>query len=421
MLKLKPVFCMALLSLACANIADAQQKSLVETAVGAGKFNTLVTAVKAAGLVEALSGPGQLTVFAPTDEAFSKLDPALLKSLLLPENKAKLAAVLSYHVVPGRVSAQAAYGLASADSLGGQRLNLKLNGDVPMVNDASLVATDIGCTNGVIHVIDKVLIPALDTIPETAVKAGTFNTLVAAVGAAGLGEVLSGQGPLTVFAPTDDAFAKLPAGTVEMLLKPENKQKLIDILKYHVVAGRVYDDQAVKSGRATTLLGRSLKIGFSAAGIKVNDSLVVAKNIDAVNGLVHVIDEVLLPSGGVTPTEALATLKNAIERGAPVFNSGDSKQCADIYAATLTELMESGIEGIDDHSMERVKHSLASAASSAHSDHDRAWALRSTVDQLFNRLGRMPVQTFTSQQPMTTTIPVIEPILEPTLIGPATN
>lgn len=409
MSKLRSLFSLTLISLACVNIADAQQKTIVETAVGAGNFNTLVTAVKAAGLVDALSGQNQLTVFAPTDEAFSKLDPQLLQTLLLPENKAKLAAVLTYHVVPGRVSAQAAYALPNAASLGEQRLNLKLNGDTPMINDAAVVATDIGCSNGVIHVIDTVLVPALDTIPETAVKAGTFNTLVAAVGAAGLGEVLGGKGPFTVFAPTDEAFTKLPAGTVETLLKPENKQKLIDILKYHVVAGRVYDDQAVKATRATTLLGRSVRIGFSAAGIKVNDSTVVAKNIDASNGVIHVIDEVLLPSGGVTPSEALATLTGAINRGVPVFNAGDAKQCADIYASTLNQLMDSGIEGADQHTVAMVKNSIGSSMS-MQSDTDRAWALRGTVDRLFNRLGQMPMQTMTSQPQMQTVIPTIEPI-----------
>lgn len=418
MLKFKTLLSMAAILLACANIANAQQKNIVETAIGAGNFNTLVTAVKAAGLADALSGHDQLTVFAPTDEAFSKLDPQLLQSLLLPENKAKLVAVLTYHVVPGRVSAETAYGLRNANSLAGQRLNLSLDGQAPMINDASIITTDIGCTNGVIHVIDKVMVPALDTIPETATKAGTFNTLLAAVGAAGLGEVLGGKGPFTVFAPNDNAFAALPAGTVETLLKPENKQKLIDILKYHVVAGRVYDNDAVKAGRANTLLGRSVQIGFSAEGIKVNDSKVIAKNVDASNGVIHVIDEVLLPSGGVTPSEALATLTTAINAGVPVFNSGDAKQCADIYAATLRQLAESGIQGADENTMSMVRTSLDNTNAML-GDTDRAWALRGAVDHLFNRLGQMPMRQMQKMtiQPTTQIAPTIGPILT----GPGNN
>lgn len=128
------------------------------------------------------------------------------------------------------------------------------------------------------------------------IAAGNFNTLVTAVKAAGLVDTLNGHTQFAVFAPTDEASAALPAGTVESLLKPENKQKLIDILKYHVVSGRIYDNDAVKTGRAKTLLGRSVDVSFSAGGIKINDSQVVAKNIETSNGVVHVIDAVLLPS-----------------------------------------------------------------------------------------------------------------------------
>ena len=124
-----------------------------------------------------------------------------------------------------------------------------------------------------------------------------FNTLLAAVGQAGLGGVLNADGPFTVFAPTDEAFAKLPEGTVESLLKPENKQKLINILKYHVVSGRVYASDAIKARDAKTLLGRSIEIQFSADGTRINDANLLAANIEASNGVVHVIDKVILPPG----------------------------------------------------------------------------------------------------------------------------
>ena len=143
------------------------------------------------------------------------------------------------------------------------------------VGDAQIVVTDIPCSNGVIHVIDTVLIPEFNTIPGTAQAAGQFNTLVAAVGAAGLADVLGSEGPFTVFAPTDEAFSNLPSGTVETLLKPENKQDLINILKYHVIAGRVYASDAVKAGKAKTLLGRSVDIGLAASGITVNNAKVI--------------------------------------------------------------------------------------------------------------------------------------------------
>ena len=277
----------------------AQQKTIVETAVGAGNFETLVAAVQAAGLVDTLNGHDEFTVFAPTDAAFAHVAPETLQALLRPENKDQLTGILTYHVVPGRVNASDAYGLNSAPTVNGQRLPLNFRGESLQVGEATITTTDIQCSNGVIHVIDAVLMPGQNSIPAVAQSAGQFNTLLAAVGAAGLAEVLSGPGPFTVFAPTDEAFASLPEGTVENLLKPENKQQLIDILKYHVIDGRVYDDDAVKARRASTLLGRGVDINLDAGGLMVNDARVVAKNIDASNGVVHVIDCGPYPSGHV--------------------------------------------------------------------------------------------------------------------------
>lgn len=366
----------------------AQQKSIAQTAIGAGNFKTLVAAAQAADLVGALSGGQELTVFAPTDAAFAKLAPGTVETLLLPENKDRLAAILNYHVVPGRVLAADAYGLTSAQTLNGQRLELNLRSDFPKINNATLAATDIQCTNGVIHVIDEVLLPAEKTIPVVATEAGIFNTLVAAVGAADLGGVLNGKGPFTVFAPTDDAFAKLPAGTVESLLEPGNKQKLIDILKCHVVAGRVYDDQAVKARSAETLLGRSVKIGFSADGISINDATVVSKNIETSNGVVHAIDAVLLPGSTLSPADAMGMLTSAIEEGVPAFNSGDHRLCCDIYRSTMMTFMDTGISGADAHTMSMISDTLTQASHST-SDTDRAWALRGGLDSLRSRLSHM--------------------------------
>ena len=368
-------------------VANAQQKSIVETAVAAGNFNTLVAAVKAADLVDALSGSQPLTVFAPTDAAFEKIDPLTMDSLLDPANRDQLKAILTYHVVAGRVKAADAYGLNSSKSLQGQRLNLNLRGETPTINNSKLVVTDIECSNGVIHVIDEVLLPASKNIPETAVEAGVFNTLVAAVGAADLAGALSSPGPFTVFAPTDEAFAKLPEGTVETLLKPENRQQLVDILKYHVVSGRIYDDEAVKAHSASTLLGRSLQISFSAKGLMVNDANVTAKNVEASNGVIHVIDSVLLPSPNLSAREALAMLESAVNAGVPTYNSGNYKGCCDIYTAVMKDIKEAGISGMQNY-VSAVAVSTMSNAEQSVTDSDRAWALRRGIDSLRSRLGK---------------------------------
>jgi len=140
------------------------------------------------------------------------------------------------------------------------------------------------------------LAPASSTdIVDTAAKAGQFKTLIAAVKAAELESTLRGPGPFTVFAPTDEAFAKLPAGTVDSLLKPENKGKLQSILKYHVVSGKVMSTQAVKLTSAKTVLGKDLKLDASGGGLKVGGANVVKPDIEASNGVIHVIDTVIVP------------------------------------------------------------------------------------------------------------------------------
>ena len=149
----------ASLILATAAFAAAPAKDIVDTAVSAGSFNTLVAAVQAAGLVDTLKGAGPFTVFAPTDEAFAKLPAGTVEDLLKPENKAKLAAILTYHVVSGKVMAEDVVKLHSAKTVNGQEVTVKTEMGSVTVDNAKVVKTDILCTNGVIHVIDTVILP----------------------------------------------------------------------------------------------------------------------------------------------------------------------------------------------------------------------------------------------------------------------
>jgi uncharacterized surface protein with fasciclin (FAS1) repeats len=279
-------------------VAYEKEKKLdiVDTAVKAGSFKTLAAALKAAGLVDTLKGRGPFTVFAPSDEAFEKLPSGTAETLLKPENKDKLVAILTYHVVAGNVKAADVVKLKSAKTVQGSDVKITVADGKVMVNDSNVVKTDISCGNGVIHVIDTVLLPKegpMDIV-DTAVKAGSFKTLAAALEAAGLVETLKGTGPFTVFAPTDEAFAKLPAGTVETLLKPENKDKLVAILTYHVVAGNVKAADVVKLKSAETVLGQTVAID-AKDGVKINNAKVVKADIACGNGVIHVIDTVLLP------------------------------------------------------------------------------------------------------------------------------
>ncbi|KAJ1445493.1 FAS1 domain-containing protein [Pelagophyceae sp. CCMP2097] len=288
-------------TLAMRNIRSAAMKDIVDTAVGAGSFGTLIAAVGAAGLVDTLKSKGPFTVFAPTDAAFAALPKGTVESLLLPENKAKLAGILMYHVVAGKVVAATAVTLdgKAVATVNGAEMKVTVKGGSVFFDNAKVVTTDIECANGVIHVIDAVILPAapLKDIADTAVGAGSFGTLVAAIDAAGLVDKLKSKGPFTVFAPTDAAFAALPKGTVESLLVPENKAKLAAILTYHVVAGKVMAATAVTlDGKSVaTGNGKELKVTVEGGSVFVDAAKVVTTDIECANGVIHVIDAVILP------------------------------------------------------------------------------------------------------------------------------
>ncbi len=275
-------------------VANQAPKNIVETAVAAGSFNTLAAALTAADLVDVLTGEGPFTVFAPTDAAFAKLPAGTVETLLKPENKAQLRAVLLYHVVPGNAMAKDVVGKKAWATANGQQLNVETRGETVMIDNARVTAADIAASNGVIHVIDTVILPETKTIPQVADAAGSFSTLLAAVKAAGLADTLSGEGPFTVFAPTDEAFAALGT-TVQDLLKPENKDKLASILKYHVVSGRVFAEQAKGLKEAKTVNGQTVKIESKWGKVMVGGAEVVTADIDASNGVIHVINKVLIP------------------------------------------------------------------------------------------------------------------------------
>ncbi|HMN62813.1 MAG TPA: fasciclin domain-containing protein, partial [Anaerolinea sp.] len=234
------------------------------------------------------------TVFAPTDEAFAKLPAGTVNSLLLPENKQALTDILTYHVASGKLPAADVVKQFEIKTVLGQPVLVKVDGDKVFVNGAQVILTDIRASNGIIHVIDSVLLPPKDIV-DTAVADGRFKTLAAALQAGGLIETLKGKGPFTVFAPTDEAFAKLPAGTIDTLLKPENKDQLVSILTYHVVSGAVFAKDVVTLSEATTVEGKPVTIKVMDGKVYINDAQVIITDILTSNGVIHVIDTVLLP------------------------------------------------------------------------------------------------------------------------------
>ncbi len=355
---------------------QAEGQTIVDIAVADGRFTTLVTALQAAGLVETLQGEGPFTVFAPTDEAFAKLPEGALDGLLADTEA--LTNVLLYHVVPGKVMAADVVNLTSADTVANLPVSIMVEGDVVKVGDAQVIIPDIEASNGVIHVIDTVLLPPAaeapmaeeavpavceqvytvqgddwlskiadkflgdvlayqaiveatnsaaaenssfnqisnpnvievgwklcipaageemmaegQTIVDIAVADGRFTTLVTALQAAGLVETLQGEGPFTVFAPTDEAFAKLPEGALDGLLA--DTEALTNVLLYHVVPGKVMAADVVNLTSADTVANLPVSIMVEGDVVKVGDAQVIIPDIEASNGVIHVIDTVLLP------------------------------------------------------------------------------------------------------------------------------
>ncbi len=284
--------------------------TIVEVAQSDAQFSILVEAVTAAGLAGTLSGAGPFTVFAPTNAAFSALltELGLTKSQLLA-NTDLLTAVLQYHVLNAKV--------AKSDVLLGQKIS-PLGGGIFKIDSvsgalkltdgrnrvATVTATDLAASNGVIHVVDRVLLPANQTVVDTAqaLAAGSpaeFTLLVEALGAAGLVDTLNGNGPWTVFAPTDAAFAALL--TELRTTKDElfaNTNLLTTVLTYHVVSGTVLKAEVPLNTAIPTVQGDSFKVGSDLAITDQNSrkASLVATDVLASNGVIHVIDKVILPN-----------------------------------------------------------------------------------------------------------------------------
>jgi uncharacterized surface protein with fasciclin (FAS1) repeats len=217
------------------------------------------------------------------------------------------------------------------------------------------------------------------TIVDVAKAAGAFKTLLAAATAADLAGVLAGEGPLTVLAPTDEAFAKLPAGTVDSLLRPENREQLVAILKNHVFAGRVTLAKALEVREAASLQGSKITFKFESGRVLVGNAALLNADIPASNGIIHVIDQVLIPAKTETgPLKAAGLIELAIERGVPIFNSGDVAGCAAIYEIACEALRS--MEGVSEDSRTVLAKALAEARAEK-SARQRAWILRAALDR----------------------------------------
>jgi len=274
-------------------VAPAATDDIVDVVVSTANVSTLQTAVEAAGLASTLQADGPFTVFAPRNEAFDALGSDVIQALLDAGNAELLTKILTFHVVPGvaAMSSDLSDGQTVTTVQGGS-LTIGVSGGTVTVDGATVVSADIEATNGVIHIIDAVLVPEVDLV-EKAILTAQTQTLVAAVAAGGLVSTLQGAGPFTIFAPVNDAFAALGTDKLDVLLDPANLALLQKILTYHVIAGDIRAADLSDGATVTTVEGSDLTFDLSGATPKVNGANVVATDIVVENGVIHLIDGVL--------------------------------------------------------------------------------------------------------------------------------
>ena len=265
------------------------------TAQSTGAHDSLVAAVIQADLLTTLQGEGPFTVFAPTDQAFAEAG-INLSSLDNDEGKSILSDILLYHVLSGSVQSSEVTDGLTATAVNGDILTFAV-GDSVMVNDATVTTPDVMASNGVIHVIDKVLIPPadLENIPTVAQSTGIHNSLVSALIHANLVGALSGEGPYTVFAPTDAAFEEFGLNLSDFDTEAEN-ETLAKILSYHVAMGSVMSSSITNGMEVNSLVQEPISVSvFNGSVILNGEALVTQADVMTSNGVIHVINKVLMP------------------------------------------------------------------------------------------------------------------------------
>merc|ERR1719454_2737515 len=274
--------------------------NIIQIAKATPDLSTLVTAVSAGGLVKTLESPGPFTVFAPTNEAFAALPAGVVANLLKPENKAALDDVLTYHVVSGAVHAADLSDGQIIKTVEGKTLLATVNNTGVFINNAQVTTANVDASNGVVHIVNAVLLPAAasptpapapagKTIVDLAVATPDLSTLVTALKAGGLVDTLSGPGPFTVFAPTNEAFAALPATLLAYLLDPKHKAQLVDVLTYHVASGSVHAKDLKNDEKIKTVEGKDVEARLYDRKVFINQAQVTTADVDASNGVVHIV------------------------------------------------------------------------------------------------------------------------------------
>jgi transforming growth factor-beta-induced protein len=282
--------------------------TIKDIVVSSPTHKTLVAALGATGLTSALEGKGPFTVFAPTDRAFSILPKGTVEALL--NDLPTLTKILTYHVANGAINAKDIKDKQYIATLNGSSVQGKKTTVNLFINNARVSVSNIIADNGIVHVIDAVLLPP-PTVADIIVNSPDHNTLETAIVKAELLDALKGQGPFTVFAPTDKAFKAIPSSTLNSILA--NKTLLQSILTYHVVSGAASKSDLKDGQFIKTLNGKSVNVKFDKGNVFIDNAKVLITDLKAANGIVHVIDAVMLPPNTVVDIIVNSSVHNTLE------------------------------------------------------------------------------------------------------------
>ena len=354
-------------------------------------LTTLLALVKAAEIE--FPKDAKLTVFAPTNEAFATLPKEQVEFLTSEKGKPTLQLILKHHVVAQSLESAALLDRRRVKALSGQ--SLEVDPGALTVDGAHLVAADVAFDGGLVHVIDAVMLPELRSIEEIVAADERFATLRAAIDAAGLGPQLGKRnpGPWTLLAPSNEAFAAVPADALKALL--QDRPALTAVLAAHVLPTAIRREEMLSQGSARTLMGDgTVAFALASGAITVAGARIEVADIEASNGIIHVIDRVLPAQAAATTTaaaspqrarQAAAILELAIERGVPRFNAGDVSSCAALYELAVASVVLLGADAIGP----RTKADLAEAMARASEHQDaaeRAWIYRRAMDRALDQM-----------------------------------
>ena len=346
----------------CNDDDDKPSKNIVEVAQGNTELSTLVSAIQAAGLTSYLSGTGPFTVFAPTNAAFAKLDPETLNNII--GNPTLLTALLQYHVVNGKVYSKDLSDGEVNTALSGQTILVDVNGNAVTLNgNTSVTDADIKASNGVIHIIDQVLIPddfAAQTIVQIAASNPNFSTLVQILSLPEMSDLLAAANDptadLTVFAPTNAAFDATLAALGKNSINDLPTGILKEIVSYHILGGAVFSNELSNGAVPTLLPGESVTVDVSGNGVKIDNANVISADIAAINGVIHAVDGVLLPSYVATAVGNIGevvlfnkdfTILAAALRKAELLDAVSTTDNITVFAPDNAAFVKAGITSLD--------------------------------------------------------------------------